>query len=484
MSENTPLQVNDQQAGQISIENFDINVFEEIQNKKQEQLKIVKDNPYIEIIDKETHDIARNRRTTLVTARTTLEKEQKTVVKKIKEKITTPISNVYDEFISITKPHEEKQQKEVTRWENIKKQEKAEKERLEEARKQKHRDNIKAVVNTISEEIKNLDYSASLTYQIKPILNGEEITIESLEEFGTTLLSEIESLKFTLSSRKETLNQQEELRAERERLENERKENDRVNNHKQAIQNFYNGWINKIYSSSYKTIKDLKKAFNYEPGINVQEFQKEYASKRAELVKEFEQRETILNNQEAQRVELEKQRQEQEAESKRIAEENAKKQAEIEANQKAEQQRIQAENKRIEEEKQALQKEKDELLKSKRIAALKNLGFDDDLVLDLEHCKIVFPLEDILCSEEEFQDLLNNTKYRIENPPIQEVEETTQEETPVLDIECFTEDEIVLVELNNQQKAMQTLLADFCDYCLSKHGHIDQDYIVEFLTRD
>lgn len=457
---------------EFSIDTFKVDALQEIKNKRKEQLKVVEENPFIEVTDNETFTNAKKHRTALVSARTALEREKTNVIKKIKEKITIPISLKYDEFIEITKPYEEKQQAEVRRWEDIKENERKEKLRLEEERKQKHRDNIKAVVHIISEEIKNLDYSTSLTYQIKPILNGEEITIESLEEFGTTLLSEIESLKFTLSSRKDTLNQQEELRVQRERLENERKENDRVNNHKQAIQNFYNSWINKIYSSTYENFKSLKLDFESDKGINVEEFQPDYAAKRAELVKEFEQRETLLNNQEAQRVEFEKQRQEQEAESKRIAEENAKKQAEIEANQKAEQQRIQAENNRLEAEKQALQKEKDELLKSQRITALKNLGFDNDLVLNLEHCKIIFPLEDILCPEEEFQDLLNNTKYQIENPPAPVIEEKVQE--------VETKEEIIF---NEVQIIQQTLLNEFCDYCLSNHGYIDKDFIIEFTTK-
>ncbi|MDM1505381.1 hypothetical protein HX089_05305 [Myroides odoratimimus] len=483
------------QSQEFSLDTFKVSALKEVQNKREQQLKIVEDNPYIEIIDNETFTNAKKHRTTLVGARTSLEKEQKLVIKKIKENITVPITELYTEFIDITKPHEEKQQVEVKRWEDIKEQERLEKVRLEEERKQKHVNNIKEIVSTISEQIKNLDYTTSLTYQVKPILNGEEVSIESFEEYGTTLVSELESLKFSLSTRQSTLKEQEDLRLERERLENERLENERINNLKQTINSFYNGWINKIYTSTFESFQSIKKDFNEEPSINVQEFQSEYTAKRTELVKEFEQRESLLNSQEEQRILLEKQQQEAQAETKRLADENAKKQAELDANQKAEQERIQSENKRLEEEKQALQKEKDELLKSQRIQALKNLGFDDDLVLNLEHCKIVFPIEDILCAEEEFQDFLNNTKYKIENPPTQEEEtpgwvktafpeDFTDHAPTLMDIESFDNDEIILVELNEQQKIMQTLLNDFCDYCLSKYGHIDQDYITEFLTRD
>lgn len=469
----------------FSLENFNVNALEEVKNKRELQLKIVKDNPYIEITDNETFTTAKKHRTALVTARTTLTNEKKVVIDKVKEKITGPISVLYDEFIEITKPHEDKQQTEVKRWEAIKEEERLAKLKIEEDRKQAHRENIKTISSTILEEIKTLDYATSLAYEVKPILNGEEVSVDSFEEFKGDLISELESLKFTLANKKSTLKEQEDLRLEREKLENERKENERINNHKQAINNFYNSWVNKIYSTSFENFQSLKKAFNEELPLSVQEFQPDYAAKRTELVKELEQREALLNKQEEEHLKLEKQRQEQEAESKRIAEENAIKQAEIEANQKAEQERIQAENKRLKEEREALQKEKDELLKSKRIQALKNLGFDEDLVLNLEHCKIIFPIEDLLCNEDEFQDLLNNTKYRIENPPIpeEEVQEVEYEEPPLMDIESFGNDQIILVELNEQQKVMQTLLNDFCDYCISKHGYINQEFIVEFLTR-
>ncbi|EHQ41496.1 hypothetical protein [Myroides odoratus] len=494
----------------FSIENFNVNALEEVKNKREAQLKIVEDNPYTEITDTETYTTAKKHRTAYVTARTSLTKEKKVVIDKVKEKITKPISDLYDEFIDITKPHEEKQQKEVTRWEDIKENERLAKLQIEEDRKQAHRDNIKTIATTVSEEIKNLDYNASLTYEVKPLLNGEEVSPDSFEEFKGDLLGELESLKFLLSSKKDTLKEQEDLRVERERLENERKENERISGHKQAIQDYYNCWINRIYSVTFENFKALKSFFNKESPIRVDEFQKEYAAKRAELVKEFEQRETLLNNQEQQRIELEKQRQKQEAEAKRIAEENAKKQAEIEATQKAEQERIQAENKRLEEEKQALQKEKDELLKSQRIQTLKNLGFDDDLVLDTENVKIILEESQLLCSEEEFTTFIQETEERLafvppglEGVPTKttftetkhfsicsikriedDIQEAEYEEPSLMHLESIQDGNLNLVMLNDYQEEMQTLLNDFCDYCLSKHGHIDQEFIVEFLTRE
>ncbi|MVX35900.1 hypothetical protein GOQ24_08605, partial [Myroides sp. LoEW2-1] len=182
----------EKQNNELSIENFNTKVLKEIKSKEDEQLQIVTDNPYIEITDNETFTIAKKRRTNYVTARTSLEKEKKAVINKIKENITVPITELYNEFILITKPHEEKQQIEVKRWEDIKEQERQEKLQIEEKRKATHKNNIKLIVSAITEEIKALDYKGSLVYQVEPILNGEVVELDKFEEFGTTLLSELE----------------------------------------------------------------------------------------------------------------------------------------------------------------------------------------------------------------------------------------------------------------------------------------------------
>lgn len=80
----TPLEQNNS----LSLENFNVNMLQEVQNKKEQQLQIVKDNPYIEIVDNETFTTAKKHRTALVSARTALQNEQKLVIKKVKENIT------------------------------------------------------------------------------------------------------------------------------------------------------------------------------------------------------------------------------------------------------------------------------------------------------------------------------------------------------------------------------------------------------------
>lgn len=367
----------------FSLDTFKVDALEEIKNKRKEQLKVVKENPFIEIVDNDTFTNAKKHRTALVSARTALEKEKTSVIKKIKENITIPVSLKYDEFIAITSPHELTQQAEVKRWEEIKEKERLEKLRLEEERKEKHRSTIKSVVDSISNDIKNLCYESSLTYDVDSMVG---VTPESLEEFGSKLIEETESLKFTLEARKETLKQQEELRLEKIRLENERKENERI-------------------------------------------------------------------------------RLEQEAENKRL-------EVERQLEQDAANEKLELEKQKLESERRAIQLEKENILKSQRIEVLKKLGFDSDLVLNLEHVKIIYPEEDLLCDEEEFQVFINNTKNQIENPPAPVVEEAVQN--------VLYEEETTL---NEAQIIQQTLLNDFCDWCLTEKGYIDQEFVIEYVTK-
>ncbi|WP_255492422.1 hypothetical protein [Myroides sp. NP-2] len=53
----------------FSLENFNVNALEEVKNKRELQLQIIKDNPYIEITDNETFTTAKKHRTALVTCK-------------------------------------------------------------------------------------------------------------------------------------------------------------------------------------------------------------------------------------------------------------------------------------------------------------------------------------------------------------------------------------------------------------------------------
>ena len=125
------------------IEKLDVNNLPELVGWKEKQETLVKENPYVEIIDAKSYDLACKSRTNLLKGRTELEKQDKAIASKVAS-FRKSVGGKTAELIDISSYAEEKQQKEVKRWEGIKEAEKAEKARIEDERI--HR--IKNEVNT------------------------------------------------------------------------------------------------------------------------------------------------------------------------------------------------------------------------------------------------------------------------------------------------------------------------------------------------
>lgn len=102
----------------------------ELQGWKEKQEKLVIDNPYVEIVDSKTYEVACKSRTNLLKGRTSLEGQEKTIASKLST-FRKEIGSKTKELIDITEPHENKQQVEVKRYENLKAQIKAEEEKME-----------------------------------------------------------------------------------------------------------------------------------------------------------------------------------------------------------------------------------------------------------------------------------------------------------------------------------------------------------------
>lgn len=99
---------------------------------EKDQKQLVKDNPYIEIVDRETYEEAKKRRTALVKGRTGFNEQEKVIKQNLNGLKKDASDYINDVLIPITKPFEDKQQEEVKRWEaelEKKREEKAEQER-------------------------------------------------------------------------------------------------------------------------------------------------------------------------------------------------------------------------------------------------------------------------------------------------------------------------------------------------------------------
>lgn len=125
----------------ITLDSLNAKNLPELQGLKDKQLELVKECPFVEIVDNQSYELAKKHRTALVKGRTSLESQDKLIASKLTS-FRKEVKSVTDELISITLPHEEKQQEEVKRFEQIKENERLERERLENERIEKIKSTI------------------------------------------------------------------------------------------------------------------------------------------------------------------------------------------------------------------------------------------------------------------------------------------------------------------------------------------------------
>ena len=151
----------------LQLSDLKVNNLPELQGWKEKQEKLVSENPFVEITDNKSYEVACKSRTALLKGRTELEKQDKLIASQLTN-FRKDVKSETETLIAITLPFEEKQQSEVKRYENIKEVEKQEKERLE----QERIDKIK----------KAIDDFESASYKII-----QETTIENVEMHKTML---------------------------------------------------------------------------------------------------------------------------------------------------------------------------------------------------------------------------------------------------------------------------------------------------------
>ena len=132
----------------FELTNFNPNQIVDFSKWEKQQQQVVAENPFIEVVDNETWEIGKSRRTALRTARTTLEKERDDVKRELNN-VKKFVANKYDEFIEITVPAEEKQQETVKAFEAKKE---AEKQREAEA-EEKRANDIRERIDTIEGQL-------------------------------------------------------------------------------------------------------------------------------------------------------------------------------------------------------------------------------------------------------------------------------------------------------------------------------------------
>ena len=214
----------------FDLEKIEVGQLPELQGLKEKQLQIVAENPFVQIVDNKTFEEAKKSRTTLVSARTEIQNQDKLIASKIK-KFRESVSGISAELIAITQPHEEKQQSEVKRYEAEKEAEKLEKQRIEDERKAGIKAEIEDIYKTESIRIQNITFAdiESCKSNLENVANAHDLS--KFEEFELDFAERLMMLKNQLSAKEIQLNEieaqrieNERLKAEREKLEAERKE--------------------------------------------------------------------------------------------------------------------------------------------------------------------------------------------------------------------------------------------------------------------
>lgn len=207
----------------ITLDNLNASNLPELAGWKEKQTELVKDNPFIEIVDNKSFEIAKQRRTALLKGRTSIEAQDKLIASKLTN-FRKDVKSISDELISITLPHEEKQQNEVKRYEQIKENERLEKERLENER-------IERIKNKVS-EFESLCYDIIQKSTIENI-NDNKSKLDVLfntdfdfEEYEILFDQAKERIQSQFDVKCSDIQEKENQRIENERLAREKAESD------------------------------------------------------------------------------------------------------------------------------------------------------------------------------------------------------------------------------------------------------------------
>lgn len=202
----------------LQLEDLKVSNLPELQGWREKQEKLVEENPYVEIIDNKTYEIACKNRTSLLKGRTELEKQDKLIASKVAS-FRKEVKTETDNLIAITFPSEEKQQIEVKRYEGIKEQERLDKARLEQERV----DTIKSKVDAIETDC--FEIIQSMTFQTI-IPDGASIALIcktdfDFEEYEVLYHQALLRIENATSAKIDDLNEREEQRIAKEKAEAE-----------------------------------------------------------------------------------------------------------------------------------------------------------------------------------------------------------------------------------------------------------------------
>jgi hypothetical protein len=283
----------------IDFEKFSIAQLPELQGKKEEIASVIKANPIVEIVDNGTYELAKKSRTAVRSLRTSLESEQKTVKKKIKERVLDVVDGEYNLLVTLVKGSEKERQAPIDTWETKKEEERLEKLRLEQ-------DRIDAIKKKIGEFRQDWEdvVSALVFERIETCKKYFDVAVSeynrnSLEEYEVLFDDAVSYLTNLLNSRISTLTEQEQIRIDNLLIQEKNAENSR-------IQEWQRTWNANIDTLSFDDIKDVKSVLVKSKLADLKHYSTEYNEIYTSTEKRLHSQIELISKAEEQRIAQEK----------------------------------------------------------------------------------------------------------------------------------------------------------------------------------
>lgn len=335
----------------------DLSRLDTFQDAKNKQLKLVDECPYVKITDSKSYDLARKHRTALRTGRTDLEKGQKAIFDVVNG-FKNDVKMFTEELIKITRPAEDNQQAEITRYEEEREAERKRKEEEERQRKETIKQSIVNFRNRFNQSIATATFNTIEGIQ-KDISETNVECFEFQDDFDAVkrdLLQSVESKRAQLQREEDIRLQQEEIKRSTSRFVELKK-----------YGYIYPGDnLGKMPEEEFVKLRDERKK------IHVEE-----TERRA---REEEERKRVEREQQEKSAELARKEAMLKAEEERIAREEEERRLKKE---REEREAREAEEKRIQEEKKAREKAEAEAREKARQEALKP---DKQKITDILEC--------------------------------------------------------------------------------------------------
>lgn len=302
-----------QELAVIDFTQFSVAQLPELKGKKEEIASVIEANPIVEIVDNATYESAKKSRTAVRTLRTSLESEQKTVKKRIKENVLDVVDKEYDTLVLGVKSAEQSRQEPIDVWEEKKEQEKREKAIAEQQRIDGIKTKISDYVASWKEAFGFMVFGSIKEVSENFAESNANFDKTALQEFDVLFDREVSTLTELLDSKIFTLEEQEKIRVDNLLIQEKNAE-------QSLIQEWQRTWNANIDTLSVSDIVDVKSVLAKSKLANLKHYVSAYEEIYLSTEKRLNSQIEFVSKAEEQRIAQEKLDQEKEEFEKKQAE--------------------------------------------------------------------------------------------------------------------------------------------------------------------